>query len=263
MPSRKNSGRCFSESLSSLIFRWHGCCCSIVEPPGPISGCATFNLHAQQLDDNVWDCFSRLTGFSHESLEARLTSSVPLGKGGLGLQFTSEKLPIGKVGWLARRAASCFTAVRGCVQLWLTWVPSHRCGSRCSSMLDLSWKRRRTQHSRRLVGRRKGYHKLDNIICRLSSGPPCLNLSGPSGVLIRVHWPLWSSWLCPPPGPPELSHSCSACSCLVGFGFHGPSLPAAADVAVSMTSLATIAQPVRKLGFSVVGVMHWSLRALR
>ena len=30
-----------------------------------------------------------------------------------------------------------------------------------------------------------------------------------------------------------------------------------------MTSLATIALPVRKLGFSVVGVVHWSLRALR
>ena len=41
--------------------------------------------YAQQHDDNVWDCFSRLTEFSHESPEARLTSSVPLGKGGLGL----------------------------------------------------------------------------------------------------------------------------------------------------------------------------------
>ena len=55
-----------------LIFRQHGCCCSIVEPPGPISGCATLAQtfwYAQQ-HDNVWDCFSRLTGFSHESPEA-------------------------------------------------------------------------------------------------------------------------------------------------------------------------------------------------
>ena len=36
-------------------------------------------------------------------------------------------------------------------------------------------------------------------------------------------------------------HNCSACSCHVGFSFHCPSLPPAADVAVSMTSLATIA----------------------
>ena len=60
------------------------------------------------------------------------------------------------------------------------------------------------------------------------------------------------------PGPPELSHSSSACSCLEDFGFHCPSLPATADVPVSMTSSATIA---RKLGFSVVGVMHWSAGA--
>ena len=94
--------------------------------------------YAQQHDDNVWDCFSRLTGFSHESLEARLTSSVPLGKGGLGLLSAvsireaahwaswADILPMVHrrhpevarmmVSGLARGAASCFTAVRGCVQ---------------------------------------------------------------------------------------------------------------------------------------------------
>ena len=94
--------------------------------------------YAQQHDDNVWDCFSRLTGFSHESPEARLTSSVPLGKGGLGLLSAvrireaahwaswADILPMVHrrhpevarmmVGGLARGAASCFTAVRGCVQ---------------------------------------------------------------------------------------------------------------------------------------------------
>ena len=93
--------------------------------------------YAQQHDDNVWDCFSRLTGFSQESPEARLTSSVPLGKGGLGLLSAvrireaahwaswADSLPMVHrrhpevarmmVGGLARGAASCFTAVRGCV----------------------------------------------------------------------------------------------------------------------------------------------------
>ena len=43
LPSRKNSCRCFTKSLSSPIFGGMGCC-STAEPPGPISGCATFNL---------------------------------------------------------------------------------------------------------------------------------------------------------------------------------------------------------------------------
>ena len=93
--------------------------------------------YAQHHDDNVWDCFSRLTGFSHESPGARLISSVPL-KGGLGLLSAvrtreaahwaswADSLPMVHqrhpevarmmVGGLARGAASCFTAVRGCVQ---------------------------------------------------------------------------------------------------------------------------------------------------
>ena len=142
---------------------------------------------AQQHDDNVRACFSRLTGFSCESPGARMTSSVPLGKGGLGLL---------SVGWHGEQPVVP-QPFEGVCSLWSTWVLSHRSGSPCSSMPDLSWKRRRTQRSRRLVGRRKGYHKSSNIICRLSSGRPCLNLGGPSGVRIRVHWLLRSSWLCP------------------------------------------------------------------
>ena len=112
----------------------------------------------------------------------------------------------------------------------------------------VSVRRRKTPRSRRLVGRRKGCHKLSSTICKLSSSRPCSNPSGRSGIHIRVHSFLPCSWRCPPPGPPDLSLSCSACSCREGFDFHCPSLPAAADVAVSMTYLGTIAQPARKLG---------------
>ena len=99
------------------------------------------------------------------------------------------------VGGLARGAASCFTAVRGCVQSLVDvgfeppeWE---------SLLVDARPQSEEEEDpTRRLVGRRKGYHKLNNIVCRLSFGRPCLNLSGPSGVLIQVHWPLWSSWLC-------------------------------------------------------------------
>ena len=240
--------------------------------------------YAQQHDDNVWECFSQLTGFSHELPGARLVSSVPLGKGGLGLLSAvrireaahwaswADSLPMVHqrhpeiarmmVAGLEWGGASCFTAVRGCVQSLTDTGFERRSGSPCLSMSSPSSKTK-IQRSRRLVGRRKRCHKLRTTICKLSSGQPCPNLSGRSGVHIRVHSLPPCSWRCPAPESPDVSPSCSACFCREGFDFHCPSLPAAAGVAVSMTPLATTAQLARKLGFLVVGVLRWSLRPLR
>ena len=239
--------------------------------------------YAQQHDDNVWKCFSRFTEFSHDLPGARLTSSVPLGKGGFGLLSAvrtreaahwaswADSLPMVHqrhpevarmmVGGLEWGVASCFTAVRGCVQSLVEagfeppeWE---------SLLVDARLQFEEGDPTQPKI-RRKRCHKLNSTICTPSLSQLCPNLSGRSGYHIRAHLLLPCSWRCPPPEPPELSHSCSVCSCLAKFDFYCPSsLPAAADVAVSMTLLATIAQRARRLVFLVGGAMRWSRRALR
>ena len=140
---RKNNGRCFRESLSSadlqaawvLLFYCGATRANFLSRN--VQPAQTF-WYAQQHDDNVWECFSRLTGFSQELVGARSTSSAPLGKGGLGLlsavrtrkaahcAIWADCLPMVHqrqpevarmmVGGLEWGVASCFTAVRGCVQ---------------------------------------------------------------------------------------------------------------------------------------------------
>ena len=163
MPSRKNSGRCFSESLSSLIFRRHGCCCSFVEPPGPISGCATFNLHRLSgMPSNTTTCGiaspdsldsrTKVAGgqvdFVRSTWQRRTRSvecsshqrSCPLGK--LGGQFAhgASETPRKRKDdgrWVGTGAAIS-QLIEGVCSFWLTWVSSHRSESPCSSMPDLN-----------------------------------------------------------------------------------------------------------------------------
>ena len=160
--------------------------------------------YAQQHDDNVWDCFSRLTGFSHGQF-AHGASETPRSR-----KRHAEQPVVSQ-------------PFEGVCSLWSTWVSSHRSGSPCSSMPDLSWKGGGPNAAEDWLAEERGYHKLSNIICRLSSGRPCLNLSGPSGVLIRVHWLLRSSWLCPPPGPPDPRALVSKASASIAL--HFPQLP--------------------------------------
>ena len=69
----------------------------------------------------------------------------------------------------------------GVCSLWLTWVSSHASESLLVDARPQLEEEERTLHSRRLVGRKKGYHKLNNIICRLLFGRLCQTLNGSSG----------------------------------------------------------------------------------
>ena len=101
MPSRKNSGRCFSESLSPL----YGLLRSHQGQYLAAQRSTSTDFLTCSTDNNVWDCFSRLTGFSHAAQWAswRIVAGAS--------ETPRSRKDDGRWG-----AASCFTAVRGCVQ---------------------------------------------------------------------------------------------------------------------------------------------------
>ena len=107
--------------------------------------------------------FSGLTGFSNESPEARLTSSAPLGKGARSVERSSHQrsCPLGKLGG--------------------QWSP-------CSSMSDLSWKRRGPNAAEKKGVSQVEEHHLQTVVWPTLSDEGALWRS-----LIRVHCLLRSS----------------------------------------------------------------------